>query len=196
MSSLPQELIDKIIDEVSQHGSTHDLRAWCLVQKRWVERSGSHLFKEVSLCNMNHARSRVTVIPPGAANRFQGWVKAIPPGRDGPCHHVRSLIYCQGAGWLGLKQLLNRSRTFHVVHGARKPLYPQPLTYWAAYIDFDAEGIWPRRSFYSDIGGQERYVDGEQPFDGPHPLPSPRDITLRPYSQYALGKEQTAPKPS
>lgn len=92
MSSLPQELIDKIIDEVSQHESAHDLRACCLVQKRWVERSRRHLFKEVGLY---------------AADHFRDWVKVIPPGCDGPCHHVRSLMYRQGAAVLGPKQLLD-----------------------------------------------------------------------------------------
>ena len=92
MSSLPQELIDKIIDEVSQTGSTHDLRACCLVQKRWVERSRRHLFKEVSLCT---------------ADQIWDWVKLVPPGRDEPYHHVRSLTYRQSMGTLGPRQLLD-----------------------------------------------------------------------------------------
>jgi len=92
MSDLPQELIDKIVDEVSRHNSTHALRACCLVQKRWVERSRRHLFKEISLYVKDH---------------FRDWVKFIPLGPDGPYHHVRSLTYRQGTAVLGPKQLLD-----------------------------------------------------------------------------------------
>ena len=92
MSSFPQELIDKIIDKVSQYGSVHDLRACCLVQKRWVERSRRYLFKEVSLCTTDQIRD---------------WVKLVPPGRDGAYHHVRSLTYRQGITALGPEQLLD-----------------------------------------------------------------------------------------
>lgn len=92
MPDLPQELIDKIIDEVSQCGSTHDLRACCLVQKRWVERSRRHLFKEVSLYTTKH---------------YKDWIKLIPFGPDGLYHHVRTLTYRQGTAVLGPKQLLD-----------------------------------------------------------------------------------------
>jgi len=92
MPDLPQELIDKIIDEVSQWDSTHDLRACCLVQKRWVERSRRHLFKEVSLYTTDH---------------FKNWIKLIPSGSNGPYHHVRTLMYRQGTAVLGPKQLLD-----------------------------------------------------------------------------------------
>jgi len=92
MPDLPQELIDKIIDEVSQCDPTHDLRACCLVQKRWVERSRRHLFKEVSLYTPKH---------------YRDWTKLIPFGPDGPYHHVRTLTYRQGTAVLGPKQLLD-----------------------------------------------------------------------------------------
>jgi hypothetical protein len=92
MADLPQELIDKIIDEVAQCDSTHTLRACCLVRKRWVERSRRHLFNEISLYATDH---------------FGGWIKFIPLGPNGPYHHVRSLTYRQGAAVLGPKQLLD-----------------------------------------------------------------------------------------
>lgn len=92
MPDLPQELIDKIIDEISQCDSTHSLRACCLVQKRWVERSRRHLFKEVSLYATDH---------------FKNWIKLIPSGSNGPYHHVRTLMYRQGTAVLGPKQLLD-----------------------------------------------------------------------------------------
>ena len=92
MPDLPQELVDKVIDEVSQCDSTHTLRACCLVQKRWVERSRRHLFKEVNLYSMEH---------------FGGWIKVIPLAPDGPYRHVRNLTYRQGINVLGPKQLLD-----------------------------------------------------------------------------------------
>jgi hypothetical protein len=92
MPDLPQELIEKIIDEVSQCGSTRNLRACCLVQKRWVGRSRKHLFNEVSLYVTDH---------------FKDWIKLIPFGPDGPYHHVRTLTYRQGTTVLGPKQLLD-----------------------------------------------------------------------------------------
>jgi hypothetical protein len=92
MANLPQELIDRIIDELAQFGSTCTLRACCLVQKRWVERSRRHLFKEISLYAMDH---------------FGSWIKLTPLGPDGPYHHVHSLTYRQGPAVLGPKQLLD-----------------------------------------------------------------------------------------
>lgn len=92
MPDLPQELIDRIIDEISQCDSTHDLRTCCLVQKRWVERSRRHLFKEISLYATDH---------------FRDWIRLIPLGSNGPYHHVRSLTYRQGPAVLGPKQLLD-----------------------------------------------------------------------------------------
>ena len=92
MVDLPQELIDKIIDEVAQCNFTNTLHACCLVQKRWVERSRSHLFKEISLYTTDH---------------FRDWIKLIPPGPNGPYRHVRSLTYRQGTAVIGPKQLLD-----------------------------------------------------------------------------------------
>ena len=92
MADLPQELIDKIIDEVAQPNFVDTLRACCLVQKRWVERSRSHLFQEIDLY---------------FKVRFRDWVKFIPPGPNGPCRHVRSLTYRQGMTVIGPEQLLD-----------------------------------------------------------------------------------------
>lgn len=92
MTDFPQELIDKVIDEVAQCGTTSTLRACCLVQKRWVERSRRHLFKEISLYATDH---------------FRDWIGFIPLGHNGPYHHVRTLTYRQGAAVLGPKQLLD-----------------------------------------------------------------------------------------
>ncbi|KAF9645524.1 hypothetical protein BDM02DRAFT_3189626 [Thelephora ganbajun] len=40
-------------------------------------------------------------------DHFRDWIKFIPPGPNGPCHHVRSLTYRQGMAVLGPKQLLD-----------------------------------------------------------------------------------------
>ena len=92
MTYLPQELIDTIIDEVAQGDSTYTLRACCLVQRRWVERSRRHLFKEISLHAVEH---------------FRDWIQFIPLGPGSPYHCVRSLTYRQGSNVLGPKQLLD-----------------------------------------------------------------------------------------
>lgn len=92
MTDLPQELIDKVIDEVARCDTTRTLHACCLVQKRWVERSRRYIFKEISLYATDH---------------FRDWIKFIPPGPSGPTHHVRSLTYRQGPNVLGPKQLLD-----------------------------------------------------------------------------------------
>ena len=92
MVDLPQELIDKVIDEVAQCDSTYTLRSCCLVQKRWVERSRRHLFKEINLYATDH---------------FRDWIKFVPIHPNGPYHHVHDLTYRQGATPLGPKQLLD-----------------------------------------------------------------------------------------
>jgi len=93
MPNLPQELIDKIIDEVTQQGAlTSTLCACSLVQKRWVERSRRHLFKSLSLYRLDD---------------FQNWINLIHSGPNGLHHHVRYLSYRQGPAMLGPKQLLD-----------------------------------------------------------------------------------------
>lgn len=93
MPDLPQEIIDKIIDEVAQHAPpTRALYACSLVQKRWVERSRSHLFRAISLYVLDN---------------FQGWIKSFPPSPNSPHHHVRNLSYRQGPAILSPKHLLD-----------------------------------------------------------------------------------------
>jgi len=89
---LPQELIDKIIDEVAWNYSRHTLYACSLVQKRWVRRSREHLFQSLSLYRMDD---------------FEHWIKSIPPSPNSLHHHVRDLSYRQGSAILGPKQLLD-----------------------------------------------------------------------------------------
>ena len=92
MADLPQELIDKIIDEIAQRNFVDTLRACCLVQKRWVERSRSHLFQDIDLY---------------FKVRFGGWVESIPLGPNSPHRHVRSLTYRQHTDVIGPEQLLD-----------------------------------------------------------------------------------------
>jgi len=93
MADLPQELIDRIIDEVAQQDGFPDtLYACCLVQKRWVGRSRRHLFESLNLYRTDD---------------LVDWIKSIPPGPNSLHHHVRHLSYKQGAALLGPKQLLD-----------------------------------------------------------------------------------------
>ena len=93
MPDLPQELIDKIIDEVAQQGPlTRTLYTCSLVQKRWVKRCRSHLFRSLSLYRLDD---------------FQDWIKTFPPGPNSLHHHILYLSYRQGSAILGPKQLLD-----------------------------------------------------------------------------------------
>ena len=92
MADLPQELIDKIIDEVAQDSSTSLLCACSLVQKRWVGRSRRHIFRSLTLYRLDD---------------FIYWIKSFPPGPNSLHHHVRQLSYRQGGSLLGPRQLLN-----------------------------------------------------------------------------------------
>jgi len=62
MSGLPQELIDRIIDQVDDRIS---LRACSLVSSRWSPRSRKHLFAQVELASINDLRRWCARIRPG-----------------------------------------------------------------------------------------------------------------------------------
>ncbi|KAJ3819874.1 hypothetical protein EV361DRAFT_769914, partial [Lentinula raphanica] len=47
MSSLPQELIDRIIDEF--HNSSQDLNTLSLVGRSWLQRARFHIFRYLTL---------------------------------------------------------------------------------------------------------------------------------------------------
>jgi len=80
--SLPQELTDKIIDEVAKDPvlGTATLQASSLVSRVWVHRSHRHLFSEVEFDDYT----------------FRNWCLAVRPGEDGPSRHVTRLHYHAG----------------------------------------------------------------------------------------------------
>jgi len=76
---LPQELADKIIDEVAKDPVLRtliiSLRACSLVSRAWVHRSQKHLFSKVVFEGTN----------------FDYWCSDVRPGKDGPSRHVTHL---------------------------------------------------------------------------------------------------------
>ena len=77
--TLPQELIDEIIDEVAKDPKlrTANLKASSLVSHAWVDRSHKHLF---SRKEFGHGE-------------FRDWCSTVRPGEDGPSRHVTRLRY-------------------------------------------------------------------------------------------------------
>ena len=77
--SLPQELTDKIIDEVAKDSvlKTATLQASSLVSRAWVHRSHKHLFSNVEFDD----------------GRFHDWCSSVRPGEDGPSRHVSCIHY-------------------------------------------------------------------------------------------------------
>lgn len=76
---LPQELTDKIIDEVAEGlvPRTATLRACSLVSRTWVYRSQKHLFSKVEFDD----------------RRFHDWCSTVRPGEDGPSRYITRLHY-------------------------------------------------------------------------------------------------------
>ena len=74
---LPQEIIDKIVDEIAGVEFLHTprilaLQACSMVSSAWHHRSRKYLFQRVCFSNGN----------------FRKWCKKVRPGADGPSRHV------------------------------------------------------------------------------------------------------------
>ena len=74
---LPQEIIDKIIDEIARDGSLCtrqilDLQASSVGSSALHHRSRKHLFREISFSDRG----------------FLNWCTNVRPGEDGPSRHV------------------------------------------------------------------------------------------------------------
>jgi len=78
-TSLPQELTDKIIDEVAKDSvpRTTALQACSLVSRAWLGRSHKHLFSKVEF---DHGR-------------LHDWCSTVRPGENGPSRYVTRLHY-------------------------------------------------------------------------------------------------------
>jgi len=80
-ASLPQELTDKIIDEVAKYPDPSSrwgaLKASSLVSRAWVSRSQKYLFPTIKFDN----------------GRFRDWSAMVRPGENGPSSYVTRLHY-------------------------------------------------------------------------------------------------------
>lgn len=80
---LPQEIIDKIIDDIALDGSSdtrdqaRDMKTISLVSSKWHHRCRTHLFQSLEITSDN----------------FQTWCRTVRPGRDGPSRYVTYLRY-------------------------------------------------------------------------------------------------------
>lgn len=80
---LPQEIVDRVIDEVALDPSsetrhiTRDLRTLSLLSSKWHHRSRTHLFQALAIDSRN----------------FPLWCKGVRPGRDGPSRFVTYIRY-------------------------------------------------------------------------------------------------------
>ena len=88
--NLPQELTDKIIDEVwdaDDHVSHAATKTASLISRAWVDRSQSHLFHTIKFYTTDRQLGR--------------WCNAVNPGPSGVSRHVRSLtIHARSSdGW-------------------------------------------------------------------------------------------------
>jgi len=84
---LPQEIVDKIIDEIADavhdyHLRIANLRACSLVSSIWLHRSQKYLFQEIRFCTSD----------------FLKWCKRIPPGENGPSRHTTLIEFRSAAG--------------------------------------------------------------------------------------------------
>ena len=135
--NIPQELIDKIIDEVwdaddsPYHTTT---KAVSLISRAWVERSQHHLFHDVQFSV--HYDVELSV----HCDDFLHWCDTVSPGPDGLSRHVRSLTIeaREWDGWWIGEELLERGlpffdsfrnvRVLRVQYWDINPFHPEVLT--------------------------------------------------------------------
>lgn len=83
LTNLPQEIIDRIIDEIALDTSTEtqqitsDLKTLSLTSSKLHPRSRTHLFRTLEITSIS----------------FPSWCKDVRPGRDGPSRFVAHLRY-------------------------------------------------------------------------------------------------------
>ena len=80
MSTLPQELVDKVIDELAclNANPVGFIAPYATISKAWVDRTQHHVFKLVDL----H----------GSTGSLEKWCKKIKPGPVGVSRHTRFLM--------------------------------------------------------------------------------------------------------
>lgn len=81
--SLPQEIVDQIVDEVALdeysaiRDQIRDLKAFSLIASKWLHRSRTYLFRTIELTSDN----------------FPAWCKTVRSGVGGPSRHVTYIRY-------------------------------------------------------------------------------------------------------
>src|SRR5579872_2016655 len=82
-AELPQEIIDRIIDEIAldpssdTQGQARDMKALSFVSSKWQYRSRTHLFRELAI----------------TTDTFPSWCRDVRPGDDGPSRFVTYIRY-------------------------------------------------------------------------------------------------------
>ena len=83
MPELPQEIVDKIVDEIAleecgdPRDQARDMKAFSLISSKWLHRSRKHLFRTMEL----------------TSDQFPAWCKTVRPGASGPSPHVTYIRY-------------------------------------------------------------------------------------------------------
>ena len=78
--TIPQDIIDEILDHLATDSDTRPFRSYALVSKSWVQPCRRHLFRTVVFTSMVMGR----------------WLKTFPVPEESPAHHVRDLCI-----WIG-----------------------------------------------------------------------------------------------
>ena len=83
VADLPQEIVDKIIDEIALdpcrdiQDQARDMKMLSVVSPKWLHRSRKHLFHTLKI----------------SSHSFPWWCNDVRPGVDGPSRHITHLRY-------------------------------------------------------------------------------------------------------
>ena len=82
-AELPQEIVDRIIDEIALEGSgdvreqARDMKMFCLISSKWLHRSRKYIFHTIEF----------------TSNIFPIWCESVRPGIHGPSPHITCIRY-------------------------------------------------------------------------------------------------------
>ena len=84
VAELPQEIVDKIIDEIAldlcgdvRESRVRDMKMFSLVSPEWLHRSRMHLFHTMEI----------------TSDSFPRWCETVRPGVEGPSRHIAYIRY-------------------------------------------------------------------------------------------------------
>lgn len=89
---LPQEIVDRIIDEIALEGwadvrdQVRDMKMFSLISSKWLHRSRKYLFHAIEF----------------TSNDFPKWCESVRPGIRGPSPHITCLRY--KPSWLEIER--------------------------------------------------------------------------------------------